>query len=297
MKTVIRDMTRVDVPRVGELLFEAFSSSASRHGYAPRLQTLQEATSWAWAILRHGRGDHLLVAEVAGRTVGICCLNERGRFGGIGPVAVAPAFQGQGVGRQLMRVILERAEGLQSVRLFQEAFNVASFSMYYSMGFMPVADLLDLSAAARPQGAPPISGRVDELRCDELDSLESYDHQRSGVSRRRDLEYFLKWGKVFVQGRGSDIRGFLACLPAAQSVQFGPLVADGEEEAILLYHKAAAAFREKACQTRVMARNRALVESLQSQGFRLYCLNLLMVRGSWRPGKSVGAFGRFPEGL
>jgi len=46
-----------------------------------------------------------------------------------------------------------------------------------------------------------------------------------------------------------------------------------------------------------MARDQVLVRTLQNLGFKLYCLNMLMVRGTWRPGRYVEAFGRFPEGV
>jgi hypothetical protein len=101
---------------------------------------------------------------------------------------------------------------------------------------------------------------------------------------------------VFVTRDQSQIRGFLACLPAAQSVQLGPLVAEGEKEATRLFEQAVAVFGERMCQTRVMARDAALVAALEGMGFDLYCRNNLMVRGAWRPSRYIEAFGRFPEG-
>ena len=75
-----------------------------------------------------------------------------------------------------------------------------------------------------------------------------------------------------------------------------PLVAEGEEAAQCLYQHALGVFSDQACQTRVMARDYSLVRTLQGLGFKVYCLDMLMVRGSWRPGPYVEAFGRFPEG-
>lgn len=295
MNPQIRNMTRADLPRVGEVLFEAFNSGAAKHGYAPRMQSVQEGISWAWAILRHAPVEPL-IAEMEGRAVGICCLNPRGGLGGVGPVAVDPAFQGLGIGRQLMKELLERAEGLQSVRLFQEAFNPASFSLYYSLNFMPVADMLDLFLTADESGTREHCSMVHELAPEDLDAVTTYDTPRSKLERRTDFAYYTKWGKVFVYRQDSRMRGFLACLPGAQSVQFGPLVAEGEEEARCLYQHAAKVFGERPSQTRVMARDHLLVGALMDLGFTLYCLNILMVRGSWLPGPYVEAFGRFPEG-
>lgn len=295
MKTRIRNMTRTDLDRAGAILFDAFNRGALKHGYVPRMQSMQEGTSWAWAMLRHGPNE-VLVAEVEDRLAGLCCLNPRGVHGGIGPVAVDPAFQGQGIGGQLMNALLKRAESLQSVRLFQESFNTASFSLYYSRDFIPVSDLLDVYVNPGEQKKAGPCDKVSELTTEDIDSVSAYDVPRSKFDRRTDLAYYGKWGKVFVYRHRSGIRGFLACLAGSRSVQLGPLVAEGEEEAALLFQHAMGVFSGRPCQTRVMAKDQVLVKTLQNLGFKLYCLNMLMVRGSWRPGRYVEAFGRFPEG-
>jgi GNAT superfamily N-acetyltransferase len=294
--TGIRDMARGDLERVGEILCHAFNDAAEKHGFAPRMRNAQEGTAWAWAIFRHTPHD-ILVADVNGRVAGICCLHPRGDQGGIGPVAVDPAYQGKGIGRQLMAALVKRADALQSVRLFQESFNPASFSLYYALDFLPVADLLEMTADPKGGKGAMLSDNVQELALPDLDEACSYDLPRSKYDRRADLAYYAKWGKVFVFRNESQIRGLLACLPGPQSVQCGPLVAEGEEEAQSLYRHALAVYRERPCQTRVMARDRALVRTLRELGFTIYCLNMLMVRGSWRPGPSIEAFGRFPEGV
>lgn len=295
MDIAIRDMTKHDLPRVGELLFNSFNSVAARYGYSPRMQNVKEGASWAWAILRHGPKE-IVLAEVDHHIVGVCSLNLRGHYGGIGPVAVDPTFQGCGVGRHMMKALLQRTEGLHAVRLFQESFNPASFSLYYSLRFIPVADLLDLSLSARASSELNRHSDVHQLLPKDLSSVSAYDLKRSKFDRTTDLDYYSKWGKVFVYKRKSSIRGYLACLPGSHSVQFGPLVAEGEEEAAFLYQHALSEFTGHACQTRVMARDYLLVSRLREWGFTLYCLNTLMVKGSWRPGRCVEAFGRFPEG-
>lgn len=296
VKTRIRDMARTDLNRAGEILFEAFSVAASRHGYAPRINSVEEGISWAWAILRHGPHE-VLIADIDNQVAGLCCLNKRGVNGGVGPVAVDPSFHRHGIGRQLMEALLRRADHLQSVRLFQEAFNPASFALYYMLGFMPVAELLDLLVMAGEQKGMEPCSKVNESTETELDEVCMYDMPRSGFDRKSDLAYFFKWGKVFVYRDRSTVRGYLACLPGKQSVQLGPLIAEGEEEARCLFQHAINIYSDRSSQTRVMARDRMLVMALKEIGFTLYCVDLLMVRGSWRPGKYIEAFGRFPEGI
>ena len=294
MGAQIRNMTRTDVDRVGEILYEAFKVGATKHGYRPRMDSVQEGKSWAWAMLHHGPSD-LLVAEVESRVVGVCCLNRRGDLGGIGPVAVDPDFQGYGIGRQLMDALLARAETLQSLRLFQEAFNPASFSLYYSLNFVPVADLLDVFLNEGVEQKLDLCGNVSELTATDLDAVHLYDSPRSKCDRRTDFRYYINWGKVFVYRRQSHICGFLACLPGSESVQLGPLLAEGEEEAECLFRHALAVFKERKCRARVMARNNLLVKMLEELGFEVYCIGILMVRGAWRPSQYIESFGVFPE--
>lgn len=296
MRAQIRNMTKADKDQVGEILYESFNAGASKHGYAPKMQCVEVGKSWAWALLHYGSNE-LLVAEVENRIAGICCLSPRGDLGGVGPVVVSPNFQGYRIGSQLMDALLERAENLQSLRLIQEAFNPSSFSLFYSHNFMPVANLLDLYRVGGAEQRLDQCSHVNELKANDLDAVYMYDCPRSKSDRRKDLEYYIKWGKVFVYRYQSQIRGYLVCLPGSGSVQLGPLLAEGEDEAGSLFQHALVDYNELYCQTRVMARDYMLVKSLMGFGFKIYCLNNLMVRGAWRPGKYIEAFGIFPEGV
>jgi GNAT superfamily N-acetyltransferase len=292
----IRNMTRADLERVGEILFEAFNSGASKHGYAPIMRGAQEGVAWAWFMFRHGGGE-FLIAEAEGRAAGICCLNKRGNFGGIGPVAIDPSYQGCGIGKKLMDAVLEKAEDLHSIRLFQEAFNATSFSLYYSLNFVPVAILLDLFLNGDQLKSAALSDMVSDLTTGDLDSVHLFDHPRSKVDRQADLAFYAKWGKVFSYKSESRIQGFLACLPGSRSVQLGPLGAETEAVALCLFNHALGVFKGRPCQARVMAKDLLLTRGLQVLGFKLYCLNTLMVKGAWRPGQYIETFGRFPEGV
>jgi GNAT superfamily N-acetyltransferase len=296
MSAKIRDMAKTDVGRVGEILYEAFRLNASKYGYALQVQNAQEGKSWAWAMLHHGPRE-CLVAEVENRVVGMTCLNPRGDLGGHGPTAIDPSFQGKGVARELMQAVFKRAEGLPSTRCVQEAFNPTGFSFVYSFNYMPVATILDVFLDGGAEIGLDADSSISELAATDLDAICMYDHPRSGLDRRPDFAYYARWGKVFVYRGGSQIRGFLACLPGSRAVQLGPLLAEGEEEAEHLFRHALVLFGKRYCRTRVMARDHFLVRALEGLGFKIYCVGILMVRGPWRPGQCVEAFGVFPEGV
>ncbi|MDD2310075.1 MAG: GNAT family N-acetyltransferase [Desulfuromonadaceae bacterium] len=296
MSTVIRDMTRSDIDRVGEILYDAFTGVAAKYGYPPVMNCVQEGKAWAWAMSRYVSSEGI-VAEVDGRVAGVVFLNKRGDVGGGGPMAIDPDFQGKTIAPQLMAAFLERAKSLSSIRVVQEAFNPTSFSFQYAYDFMPVADLLDLVLNGRARQHPDLHGNVSELTAEGLDELCSYDMPRSHFDRRTDLAYFIRWGKVLVYRDAGEIHGYLACLPGTGAIQLGPLLAGGEEVAENLFTHALALFKDRPCRTRVMARDGRLARTLMKLGFRLYCVSLLMVRGTWRPGQNIEAFGRFPEGV
>lgn len=48
---------------------------------------------------------------------------------------------------------------------------------------------------------------------------------------------------------------------------------------------------------RIMSRDVAINSALRSWGFRMESLDFLIVRGTWRPGPFIEAFGMYPEGV
>lgn len=294
----IRDMTKSDIPRVGEILYEGFNANALKYGYTPQVHSVQEGTAWAWAIFRHGPSERV-VAEVDNRVVGMCCINPRGVLGGHGPAAIDPHFQGKGVGPELLGTLVKRAANLQGLRSFQEAYNSVAFSFLYSFNFMPVAELLDLFLPEKVEQRLDPCENISEVKANDLDELHMYDYPKSKFDRRTDFAFYANWGKIYIYRYQSQIRGFLACLPGSRSVQLGPLLAEGEGEAECLFRHALMVFKNRYCRTRVMARDYVLVKKLKALGFKLRCVNLLMIRGlgSWCPSQYVEAFGTFPEGV
>jgi len=160
-----------------------------------------------------------------------------------------------------------------------------------------VADLLDVCLDGEAQQALNLSNHVSQMTTRDIDEVYTYDSPRSKLDRRPDLKFYANWGKVFVYRNQSRIRGFLACLPGPRRVQLGPLVAEGEEEAECLFRHALALFKNRKFRSRVMARDYTFVRSLKGFGFRIYCINMLLVRGPWRPSQYIEAFGIFPEAV
>ena len=88
-----------------------------------------------------GRDDHLMVAEVEGRVVGMAGLHvatgKRRHVASLG-ISVHDDFQGRGIGRLLMGSLLDIADnylGLVRVELEVFADNARALALYESLGF------------------------------------------------------------------------------------------------------------------------------------------------------------------
>jgi GNAT superfamily N-acetyltransferase len=297
MALLIRNMVKEDILRVGEILYEGFTAMASKHGYASNVESAEEGKRLAWALFHHGPCERL-VAVSDGRIVGLTCLNIRGDIAGLGPTVVDPSYQDKAIARELVENVLKKVKDSQSVRTFTEAYNTGIYSLaYFTLDFTPVADLLDLHRSGRVTTLPDRPDDIVQIEARDIDDVLVYDNPRSKSDRRPDFRFYTHWGKVLVYRSGSETRGFLACLPNPRWVQLGPMVAEGEDEAVRLFQHALMLFEGSSFRSRIMVRDRGLAKALKKLGFRIYCVNNLWVQGMWRPSRYVEAFGMFPEAI
>ena len=85
-----------------------------------------------------GRGGQILFAILADETVGCCALlpMDDGGFE-VGKMAVAHGYQGEGIGRQLLRATIEEAQRMGAHRLYLETNHILlpAITLYESVGF------------------------------------------------------------------------------------------------------------------------------------------------------------------
>ena len=132
----IRLATPEDGPVCGRICYDAFSMISSAHGF-PCDFPGSEVTTGLLSMLFSSPGFYCVVAEVEGRVVGSNVLDERSAIRGLGPITIDLSVQNLGVGRKLMRAVMDRANelGAPGVRLVQAAFHNRSLSLYASLGF------------------------------------------------------------------------------------------------------------------------------------------------------------------
>ncbi len=153
----IRPLLRQDLVAVSHLLAEAFTCGRQEDGYAevqvPPCRT--EMLEMYLAMSPPG----CMVAERGRTTVGVVFSHLYGATGWIGPVAIAPHVQGQGVGSELMRRTLDflRGAGCTTIGLETMPRSYRNLGFYVKLGFLPQQLTCELlrPVGERPSGRPP----------------------------------------------------------------------------------------------------------------------------------------------
>jgi ribosomal protein S18 acetylase RimI-like enzyme len=126
----LRTATAADAPRLAELVDAAYGEYVQRLGRPPRPMTDDYA-----AVVRDLR---VTVAELDGEIAGLLVLavDEEGFL--IDNVAVHPALQGLGLGRQLLELAEQEARraGFDSIYLYTHELITERIAMYERIGYV-----------------------------------------------------------------------------------------------------------------------------------------------------------------
>src|SRR6185437_7971163 len=151
---------------------------------------------------------YCIVAEAEGRVIGSNCMDERSIIAGIGPITIDPSTQNRGVGRALMRAMLDRARerGIAGVRLVQAAFHNRSLSLYASLGFCVREPLSVFQGESRQRAVDGYSVRAanaaDMAECNRIcASVHGHD-------RARELADAVSQATAVVVERSGHIAGY-----------------------------------------------------------------------------------------
>lgn len=179
------------VPELARICFEAFKGIHDRHAFPRDIPNLEIAGHVMGMLV--SRQDFFGVAVlVDGKLAGSNFLSLTDAVGGVGPITVAPAFDGHGLGRKLMTAVLEHANhiGMEQVRLLQDSFNTKSLSLYASLGFdvREPLGLMDAKPAVTPD--PTVRPVTDA----DLPALDELCQRIYRVSRRGELAAALTHG-------------------------------------------------------------------------------------------------------
>lgn len=186
----------------------AFNTLHERHRVHPDVPTEEVGGLIIGSVLK--RPDYVgHVAVVNGRVVGSNFLLLADDVCGVGPITVDPTIQSRGVGRVLMQWAIDEARKRRGerarVRLFQEAINTTSLSLYTSLGFC----WRDSAAMMNPAPAPSDDASVRPITMDDLKHVERLSTRHYGASRANDAARLIEMEfSGFVREREGRVVGY-----------------------------------------------------------------------------------------
>jgi GNAT superfamily N-acetyltransferase len=192
-----------DAVELGRILYGAFAALADRHNFPPDFPSPEVGAEVVSMLIAHP-GFYGVAAEEDGHLAGSNFIDFRSPVAGIGPISVDPNAQNAGIGRRLMRAVIDEAVSRDAagIRLVQAAYHNRSMSLYTKLGF---ATREPLSVV---QGTPPAERfpgyEVAAATSDELDACNRLCRTVHGFARSREVEEAVETGDariVMHQGR------------------------------------------------------------------------------------------------
>lgn len=264
IELVAADAARADeLARVCHL---AFNTLHERHRIPADVPTEEVGRMIIGGVI--GRDDYAGVMAVEhGRVVGSNFVQFSDGVCGLGPITVDPAAQSAGVGRMLMEWAVgeakrRRGEGVR-VRLYQEAINTVSLSLYTRVGFR----WHDAAALMLPRAAGAEVAGVRPMTRGDLDAVAALSERFGGSSRRHDAARLLAMGMpASVLERGGRVVAYQV------STLFGHAAGERAEDLISLASNAARHLPEPMTVVIVPLSQGDLFNAALGAGFRVHKL-------------------------
>ncbi len=212
-----RPATRTDIAALNEVFSEAFSERYRRDGMAGvRVPPLNPAI-WRYAIDDAGTGA-LCWRDDRGRVVAFNMVHRSGTEGWMGPLCVRTEFQGQGIGKTMVRAGLAwlKREGAKVIGLETMPRTMDNIGFYAALGFVPAPLTITLTLdAGTDERSPVLISRLGEgERAQAVDAcrrlvdsmLPGYD-----FTREIDITEQLALGDTLVLGDPLAPLGYALC--------------------------------------------------------------------------------------
>lgn len=207
MKIVLRAGKVDDAKACGLICYEAFKAIAIQHNFPPDFPS-PDFASGLLSSLFFNKDIYSVVAEIDGRVIGSNFLWENSSIAGVGPISVDTTMQDDGIGRQLMEDVLDRARKKRfvGVRLVQASYNNRSLSLYTKLGF----DVREpLSVIHGPAIGLEIPGYIVRLANErDLNICNKICLRVYGHDRRQEFLDSIKQGTAIVVEHGGRITGY-----------------------------------------------------------------------------------------
>ncbi|MBX3404681.1 MAG: GNAT family N-acetyltransferase [Phycisphaeraceae bacterium] len=183
----------------------AFNTLHERHNVPPDVPTHDVGRLIIGGVIN--RPDYTGIAAIDnGRILGSNFLLHADEVCGVGPITVDPTIQSKGIGRTLMQWAIDEARRRRgddfSLRLFQEAINTTSLSLYASLGF----EWRDTAALMHPRPADINDPACRPATPGDLPAIAALSQRHHVISRANDAAALLAMGlPAFVRVRDNRV--------------------------------------------------------------------------------------------
>jgi GNAT superfamily N-acetyltransferase len=266
------------IPELARIAFDAFKGISDRHGFPPDIPSIDVGLMMMEMLT--GRPDFYGVTAILdGKIVGSNFTQVCDPVSGVGPITVDPACQANGVGRALMQHIVDwslRHHG-PMVRLVQDSFNMASLSLYTSIGFTVVEPLVLMQF----EPADKADSTVRPLVAGDVPVCDALCMRVLHVSRKNELVFLIEHGAKsgFVpHGRFKGTRLVAYIIPGF----FGHGVAESADDLLTTALQAARSTPPPAHKLFIPVRNGELFRHALSLKMRSIKLLQLMAMGPYK---------------
>jgi len=275
MTIQIRSMKAEDVETCGRICYEAFKGIAEGHNFRPDFPTAQAGIDLL-RMLFESPYSFSAVAERDGVVLGSNHLVEYDAIRAVGPITVDPAAQAKGAGRMLMEAVIERGKGSAGIRLVQDAFNIASLSLYASLGFDVKEPLALIEGELKGDLPPDVTVRAIEEQ--DYEACAGLCRKTHGFDRLNELKHMLPFLTSFVAIRDGRLTAYTS------APHFYPLnhaVAETEEDMQLLLTGTGNLSQGRPLSFLLPTRQTSLLRWCLKQGMRVMKPLTLMAMGEY----------------
>jgi len=270
----IREARPNDASAAGSIIYAAFHGIAAAHGFASDFPKPEVATQMAAAFIADA-AVHVVVADQGGLIVGVNFLHEGDRVRAVGPIAVDPGSQGNGIGRMLMQAVLDRAGPAAQVRLLQDAFNARSLALYASLGFAVKEPVLLMTGM--PRGPASFTSTVRRMRSTDIPACAALCKAVHGITRTHELASPSPMRDPMVIERDGRITGYMTA-PSVWLLNHGVGESPADLRGLIV---GAAAITRQPASLLLPVRGSPMLEWALEQGLRVVKPMTLMARGSY----------------
>jgi predicted N-acetyltransferase YhbS len=202
----IRPMQPEDIEPCGRICYEAFCDIADRHNFRRDFPSAEYAVELTRNLFASPVVFNV-VAESDGLVIGSNHLWQYDQIAAVGPITVDPKVQAKGAGRMLMEAVIEHGKSAPGIRLLQDGFNMASLSLYASLGF-DVREPVVLIEGKLQSGTSPYHD-VRPIREDDYEQCAELCRAVHGFDRLNELKNTPPMPHPFVAVRDGRIKAYI----------------------------------------------------------------------------------------